>query len=680
MTPPDDIETSPLWFAEVKLGTKLYDWQAEILEYFDSPSTRIKASLCTPNGAGKSERIVACLALWWLTVNKRGKVVITTRDSKQLDNQIQPALRNHQGKFEGWKFIDREITTPTGGRCVLFTTDEPGRAEGWHKENDLDGPLLIIVDEAKSVPQEIFQAIDRCTFNALLYVSSPGVRSGRFFDTFSGSMGFHTVKVGLKDCPHISKDRIDDIIQTYGSDHPFTQSTLHGEFMDEDAENIFIISPSSVRSAYETPPAFIDGKSYAFCDFAAGGDENVLAHRVGNRILPLLAWKEANTMASIGRFIIEFQKRGLRAGDIYGDEGGLGGPMIDRLAEAGWPINRVNNGAQALNPDRYENRGAEMWHEAAQIIADFGVILPPDEKLKSQLTTRKIKLLSDGRMGAESKKDMAKRGLSSPDRADACVMALSVESEIAHGEFDQDALKLLESAITDPFTGILTTVDFGVNWKDDTAGWIEAWEKPEYGRAYLIAVKAGDDGWSVFVLRKSTHDEAGVAMPDALVCRIKAPCDWDAGQLADRIDLISKWYGNPTIVPDVRNGMDILERLKEKGASILRRPVFDRQQPEAFTFGWETTEKNYGLLVSTVARAIREKKIAVWSAPAIRDLRRFSGRNLDNGDTLTLAIGLQSIDACCVHIAPRMVRAGWNNPVHERGERMGGLEGAGAVR
>src|ERR1700677_773514 len=222
----------------------LYHWQEEVLSWFDTwPRGRVKGALCTPNGAGKSERVVASLALWWLAVHPRGKVVITTRDSKQLDNQVFPAIRRHEGKFPGWKFVNRHITTPTGGRVVLFTTDEPGRAEGWHKEDDALGPLLIIVDEAKSVPDLIFQAIDRCTYNALLYVSSPGLKTGRFYD--------------------------------------------------------------------------------------------VLAHRVGNKIMPLLAWKEPNTMASVGRFIIEFEKRGLRAGDIYADEGGLGGPMIDRLGGSG---------------------------------------------------------------------------------------------------------------------------------------------------------------------------------------------------------------------------------------------------------------------------------------------------------------------------------------------------------
>jgi phage terminase large subunit len=662
------LETSPTYFASVTLGMELYEWQARVMEWFNPTSQRTKGALCTPNGAGKSERVVASMALWWLALHRRGKVVITTKDSKQLDNQVQPAIEKHRGRFEKWKFIDREIKTPTGGLCVMFTTDEAGRAEGWHKEDDLDGPLLMIVDEAKSVQTDIFQAIDRCTFNALLYVSSPGVKNGRFYDTFTNPMGFKTLQVGLKDCPHIPKERIDDIIATYGSDHPFTLSTLHGEFMEEDGDTMFVIPPSVVREAYESPPVFVDGRQYAFCDFAAGGDENVLAHRVGNRIMPLLAWKDTNTMASVGRLIVEFQKRGLKPSDIYGDEGGLGGPMIDRLAEAGWPINRVNNGASAHDNERYENRGAEMWHQAGLLMAQFGIILPQDDKLRAQLTTRKIKMLSDGRLGVESKKDMHKRGLGSPDRADSVCGICAIESEVAAGEFDQDGIRALEKLERQMFTGILSAADFGPNWKDQGDGWIHLWEKPEYGRAYLVNVKAGRDGWSVFVLRKSFTDERNKFQNTAAVCRIKAGCDWDAGLLADRIDLLARWYGNPTIVPDLRNGMDILERLKEKGCSILRRPVFDRQASgDQFTYGWETNERNYGLLVSTLARAVRERSFDVWCPDAVRDMRRFARRDLDNGDSLCLAIGLQSMDAACVMMAPRFKPAGWGNETAKAG-------------
>lgn len=681
-TDPAAVETllSPVGFIMGLLRQALYDWQARFVSQCEMIFGRKKLSLVAPNGSGKSAVIIAGLTLWWLGVHKKGRVVITTKDSKQLDNQIEPALRNHSGKLEGWKFIERRVENGTGGFAVLFTTDDAGRAEGWHQgfledgQPDPEAPLLIIVDEAKSVDEGIFQAIDRCTYNVLVYVSSPGLKNGRFYESQEHDRGFTPMKVGLADCPHIPQERINDIIKTYGADHPFTRSTLYGEFMDEDSETMFIIAPSSVRMVLENPPEFADGAQHAFCDFAAGGDECVFAHKRGNRIT-LTAWKEPNTMASLGRFIIEFTRCGLKPGDIYGDEGGLGGPMIDRLSEAGWPINRVNNGGKALNPERYENRGAEQWHLSGLVFQNYGVILPVDAKLQAQLTTRKMKLLSDGRIGNESKKDMAKRGLTSPDRADAVVGVCSIEAEIAASEFDAGGIKHLEAGVRAPKPGTLAPADFGVLWKDDPTGWLNVWEAPVFGRAYVACLKAGKDGWSVFMLRKGCADEAGKPIKDAVVARIKAPCDWDASLLATRVDLALKWYGGPVIVPDVRNGMDIVERLKDMGASIYRRPVFDRTRAgsgEQFIYGWETNEKNVSVAISALSRAIRERSFDNPDAVSVNDHRGYTKTDLDNGDTLCLGIGLQCFDAAMVYTPPVVLPRQFTMSADKPGSMIGG--------
>lgn len=229
----EEIETSLVFFAEQTLGLELYGWQIEAIEPFDELSERlVQVSVSTPNGAGKGTVVITTLILGVLAMYPRARVVLTTADGKQLDGQVMPALHSHRHRFPSWTFLEREIRTPTGGRFVAFTTDDPGRAEGWHKENDMEGPLLFICDEAKSIPEAIFTAVDRCTFNAILLASSPGAMIGRFYETQTKpELGFQTIKVGLLDCPHITQDKIDRIVAIHGPDSPFTKSALHGEFM-----------------------------------------------------------------------------------------------------------------------------------------------------------------------------------------------------------------------------------------------------------------------------------------------------------------------------------------------------------------------------------------------------------------------------------------------------------------
>jgi hypothetical protein len=194
---------------------------------------------------------------------------------------------------------------------------------------------------------------------------------------------------------------------------------IYAEFMAGD-EDAVVIPVTLLERCLTNPPEFADnGEIQAFCDFAAGGDENVLAIRRGNRVEIAAAWCERDTMKAVGRFIQLFREHNLSASDIAGDEGGLGKVMCDALSEAGFEIRRENNGAPPVNADAYANRAAEIWYEGRTEIERQRIILPADNVLIAQLTTRRGWPNSRGKMELEPKAAMRARGLSSPDRAEA---------------------------------------------------------------------------------------------------------------------------------------------------------------------------------------------------------------------------------------------------------------------
>ena len=242
-------KATPIGFVELVLGLDLYEWQDDALDPLDDlldekgNTRRIAVSVVAPNGSGKSERVVAGAGLYWLGLFPRGRVIVTSKDSKQINEQVWPALKKHERNphFAGWHWVTspyNKITTPTGGTLIAYTTNDEGRAEGAHMDfnpfsGNFDGPLLVIVDEAKSVDEGIFQALDRCGYNAIYYISSPGHRAGTFYESqTSQRQNYICVKAGLVDCPHIPQSKIDQIIAKYGRDDPYTRSTLFGEFMD----------------------------------------------------------------------------------------------------------------------------------------------------------------------------------------------------------------------------------------------------------------------------------------------------------------------------------------------------------------------------------------------------------------------------------------------------------------
>jgi hypothetical protein len=169
----------------------------------------------------------------------------------------------------------------------------------------------------------------------------------------------------------------------------------------------------------------VDVASYGVvfgCDIARfGGDESCVVARQGKRVMFIESWQGANLMETTGRIV--------RLSSSYGperinvDEVGLGGGVVDRLRELGLPVHGVNAGAASSDPERYVNLRAEMWWTLAERFREGAIDLPPDEVLAGQLTAVRYKYDSRGRLQIESKDESRKRGVSSPDRAEALMHA-----------------------------------------------------------------------------------------------------------------------------------------------------------------------------------------------------------------------------------------------------------------
>lgn len=422
-SPTVDAISSPVGFAVGVLGLKLYPWQEAVLWDMDRPgSVALKAA----NGSGKTACIAAPLALWHATVFPGSLTICTAGVYRQVSEQLFPAIRSHAQRFPGWSFTANTVEGTNGSRILGFSTDEPGKFEGWHNDN-----LLVIVDEAKTVPDPIFEAIARCQPKRLLVMSSPGGPNGFFYECFGTRRKFYrTHSVAASECPHISPAWIAEQIDKFGESHPLVRSMVFAEFMTG-GEDGAVVPLSWVERCIANPPAFVDAPPKAFCDFAAGGDENVLSVLRGNRVTIAGAWRERDTMKAVGRFIQLFSEHRLQRHQVYADAGGLGIVMCDRMAEVGWNVHRVNNGsAPGWSPmgdanEIYANRGAQTWYEGARLIERREVILPNDPVLVAQLTTRKGWPDSRGRLCLEPKETMRARGLPSPDRADAVLGAIA---------------------------------------------------------------------------------------------------------------------------------------------------------------------------------------------------------------------------------------------------------------
>lgn len=104
---------------------------------------------------------------------------------------------------------------------------------------------------------------------------------------------------------------------------------------------------------------------------------------------------------------------------IFVDEGGLGAGVCDRLRQLGKNPIGVNFGSGSPNA-KYANTRARLWGEMGDWLLHGGI--PDDVQLKADLSAPTFKFDARHRIVLESKAEMKKRGLKSPDAADALAL------------------------------------------------------------------------------------------------------------------------------------------------------------------------------------------------------------------------------------------------------------------
>ncbi len=108
------------------------------------------------------------------------------------------------------------------------------------------------------------------------------------------------------------------------------------------------------------------------------------------------------------------------------DVGGVGASPVDWLRHNGYPVNAINFGSVATNGQRYKNLRAEMWGRMREWLEQGGCI-PEDDDLVTDLTAVEYSYTPTNQILLEKKEDMKKRGLSSPDDADALALTFAVQ-------------------------------------------------------------------------------------------------------------------------------------------------------------------------------------------------------------------------------------------------------------
>jgi hypothetical protein len=154
-----------------------------------------------------------------------------------------------------------------------------------------------------------------------------------------------------------------------------------------------------------------------------GSDASAIVMRQGRLVHPAQRYWKRGTMELVGLVALEADR--WQPEQIFVDCTGVGSGVADRLTELGYPVSRVHFGGRARQNDIYVNRRAEMWGTMREWFADQPNQIPDDDALEADLTAPQYSYDSSRRLVLESKEAMAKRGISSPDSADALALTFA---------------------------------------------------------------------------------------------------------------------------------------------------------------------------------------------------------------------------------------------------------------
>ncbi|MCC6779907.1 MAG: hypothetical protein IT537_25290 [Hyphomicrobiales bacterium] len=167
-----------------------------------------------------------------------------------------------------------------------------------------------------------------------------------------------------------------------------------------------------------------------------GSDRHSMAHRRGRKVLKIESRSKLDTMQGAG-----WAKQVLDANPdavMFIDVGGVGAGVYDRLVEMSYGdrVKAVNFGGAPLEPQPldengrpkggYLNRRAEMWGNSRDwLMEPAGVDIPDSDALQADACAPGYKYDSLTRVQIESKDDIRKRGLRSPDEWDAVALTFA---------------------------------------------------------------------------------------------------------------------------------------------------------------------------------------------------------------------------------------------------------------
>lgn len=448
---------NPLAYVIECIGDVPTHQQAQILKAFEHHNF---VAVKSGHGIGKS-KLTGWLVNWWL--DTRGKrAPITGAGGDQLSDIIWPEVVMTNGRK--WKFLSdqyektteelRQKTNRELAKAVLRTAraDNDDALQGFHD-------CMFFIDEGSGVRDGIFEVASGAMGDPGAYGfmdGNPTRLSGYMYNIFHKPTFWFTMSFSSEDSlaeEEYSYTYVDPwgdirVIRTHGRQTRAWIQNMRTEYgVGSNAYRVRVLGEfANVGKDMVVEQRFLDavngvpesgippkrGVRRMGIDPAWTGDDDTgVVIREGTRILHIESWHGFDTVESFNRAKLIFDE--WDCDYVHIDTIGVGAGIYDSFMHAeykgglGYPTVRVHASESA--PEDEDGKCAKLrdwlWWKARKFFRSKLVVYVgaagDDEwrQLKTELGNPTYKILPNGNIKVEDKDEMKKRGLRSPNLADA---------------------------------------------------------------------------------------------------------------------------------------------------------------------------------------------------------------------------------------------------------------------
>jgi phage terminase large subunit len=432
----------PVGFVRNVLGVEPDPWQIQLLEWIKDGERQI--SVRSGHGVGKTTG-ASFATVWIATTRAPFKVVVTAPSAPQLYDALFAEIKKWCNRLPpalaGLLEVKAERIEHKGAPEEMFITARTSRAEnpealqGIHADG---GMVFLVADEASGIPEPVFEAAAGSMSGAnccTLLLGNPTRLSGLFFETHHKLKQFwKTLKVSCLDSIRVSKQYVEEMKTRYGEDSNAFRVRVLGEFPKRSDDTVIpleIIEAATMRDIVIDPKA---DEVWGLDVARFGNDSSALTKRKG-KVVPTApkVWKGLDTMQLTGALVAEYNVSEQKPKAIMVDVIGIGAGVVDRARELKLPVIGINVSEAPSTDGVYLNLRAELWYKGKAWLEALDCKLPNDDRLVYELSGPKYSFQSNGVVKVESKADMKKRGLQSPDVADSFLLTFAVDASALAG-------------------------------------------------------------------------------------------------------------------------------------------------------------------------------------------------------------------------------------------------------